>query len=139
MQIITRRFNVTVRLLVLLVVLASGPFAAHMHAASLGASGYTNSFTPPAADWSTVSIAGGAGDIGSAVAMDTAVGAVAPSSVTVQLPTDVNSPPNSLAQGTWSSSGFYVQTRPTGNAATLVMCTLVNSLGQGPARTHYDG
>src|SRR6185369_2148629 len=28
-----------------------------------------------------------------------------------------------------SSTGLYLQTRPTGNAASLLMCTLVNNIG----------
>jgi hypothetical protein len=100
------------------------------HAANISG-GYTNAFgtQPSAVDWSTATIAGGSTTIGSDGQMDDAVQLLAAASITAQLTADANNPPGSGANGFWSSSGFYVQTRPTGNAASLVMCTLVNNLG----------
>jgi len=100
-------------------------------AALVGASGYTNDFStqPPVADWSTYSISGASGDIATAAALDAAVQAVAASSITFQLGADAGNPPSANANASWSSTGFYVQTRPTGNGATLLMCSLVNNLG----------
>jgi hypothetical protein len=100
-------------------------------AANVGAGGYTNAFNtqPPAADWSQGSIAGASADIGTEGAMDTAVQNINAAAITAQTVSDALNPPNSSAAGTWSSSGFYLNTRPTGNAATLLMCSLVNTLG----------
>jgi hypothetical protein len=119
----------------ILVVLCATVCTHCIRAASLGTGGYTNSFSslPPAVDWSTFSISGGAGDISAPAGMDAAVQLFAASSANAQLTLDAANPPAFLANGTWSSSGLYVQTRPTGNAATLVMATFLNTLGQNGA------
>src|SRR5262249_29236795 len=99
---------------------------------SVGAGGYTNSFNtqPAAADWSTVSIGSAAGNITTAAGVDAAVQGIAASGVTAPLTADAADPPAALGTAaTWSSSGRYWQTRPTGVDATLLMCTLVNNLG----------
>ena len=40
-------------------------------------------------------------------------------------------PPGASAVAQWSSTGFYLQTQPTGNAVTLLMATLRNDTGSG--------
>src|SRR5262249_48204200 len=42
---------------------------------------------------------------------------------------DAGNPPSAQARATWSSTGLYLQTRPTGVRAIFLMCTLVNNLG----------
>jgi len=100
-------------------------------AASVTGSGYSASFPaqPPAADWATLSTGSSAGTITTAAGMDSAVQAIAASSITTQTAADPGNPPAILGTAVWSSSGFYLQTRPTGNDATLLLCTLVNNLG----------
>ncbi len=61
--------------------------------------------------------------------MDAAVQLLSAASISTQLISDPGNPPGAGGVGTWSSTGFYVQTRPTSVAATLMMCTLVNNLG----------
>ena len=126
----------------LLVLLAAACLATDARAALVGTGGYTNGFgtQPPAADWSTLSIGSGAGNIISAGAMDLAVAAVAASSITTQAGADAADPPAFLGTAVWSSSGLYLQTRATGNDATLLMLTLVNNLGGAAisVRVSYD-
>ena len=102
-----------------------------IRAAQVGPGGYTNAFTiqPLAADWSTFSIAGGGADITLAAGLDSAVLAVPASSVNGATVANAITPPDLNVSATWASVGLHLQTRPTGNAATLLMCTLVNDLG----------
>lgn len=101
------------------------------HAASVGPGGYFANFSgaPAVADWSTRSIAGAAADVTTSDGLDAAVQAVAASSISSALVTAAGNPPAMNGSATWSSSGQYVQTRPTVVRATLLMCTLVNGLG----------
>ena len=100
-------------------------------AASVDASGYTNSFgaQPPASDWSTFSIGTGSGDYGTAATLDAAATSVNAGSIISLAGSDPGDPPAFNGLATWSSTGLYLQTRPTGNGATLLMCTLLNNLG----------
>jgi len=98
-------------------------------AAGVGPSGYTNNFAtqPTAADWATLSISGGGTDsydIDSEVNTTMSAGGV----VTVTL-LDGGNPPGAGGLATWSSSGFYLQTRPTGNRLTALMGKFVNQTG----------
>lgn len=104
-------------------------------AASVTSSGYTNAFggQPLAVDWSTISLGTGAGDYSVATDLSNAVLNVVASSVTTGLTPDGANPPAAGTVATWSSTGFYVQTRPTGNGATLLMCTLSNRSGANAA------
>ena len=85
MQTLRHRFHVTFGL-----ILALAGFTTGAQGALVGASGYTNDFSsqPPAADWSTVSIAGTATDIATTAQLDAAVQAIAASSITAQLTAD---------------------------------------------------
>src|SRR5438876_2202958 len=111
--------------------LAAGCLATQLRAASLGPNGYTNSFNtqPAAADWSFLALAGAAGNITTAAGLDTAVQAVAASAINTQVGVDAGDPPALNGNALWSSTGLYVQTRPTGNNGILLMCTLVNNFG----------
>ncbi len=101
-----------------------------VHAASVGTGGYTNSFgtQPPAGDWSSGSIGGAAADY-PASSLDAAVSALNAGSVASSTVSVAQDPPDFSGSSTYSSSGGYVQTRATANGATLLMCTLVNTLG----------
>ena len=49
--------------------------------------------------------------------------------VTAQASPDTGNPPTQLGTATWSSSGLYLQTRPTGNRYTALMGKFVNNTG----------
>ena len=104
-----------------------------VHAASVAPTGYTNGFglQPAGSDWSTLSIGAANGDYSTAPGLDAAATAIAASSINTTLTADAGDPPLILSLAAWSSSGLYVQTRSTGNGATLLMCTLVNNIGGG--------
>src|SRR6266446_973534 len=115
---------------IVLGLVGTGLFGGTANAASVGPSGYTNDFSvqPVAADWSSYSIAGGNTTINNITEMDTQVQALTASIVSVQTLADSGNPPAaSSGVGNWSSSGLYLATRETGNAATILMCTLVNN------------
>ncbi len=103
----------------------------HLQAASVDGNGYTNSFgtQPPAADWSTFAIAGTATEVATVGDLDVRVQAVSAGAINAQTTADAGNPPGAGSTATWSSGGGYLQTRPTGIAAKLLMCTLVNNLG----------
>jgi hypothetical protein len=120
----------SLRLGSLILFLTAGVFTSG-EAAQVGSSGYTNAFSalPPAADWSTFSITGAAADLGNAATLESALQAVAAASINGPVINDPADPPAILGSAVWSSTGQYLQTRATGNGATLLMCTLVNNLG----------
>lgn len=84
---------------------------------------------PPAASWSTLSVAGAVGDIADAATMDAAVQLITAASVTTQLPGSAATPPAALGNGQWASTGRYILTRPTGNRYNMIMATLRNNSG----------
>ena len=102
------------------ILIALGVLAGSANAASVTGSGYSTAFPsqPPAADWSSTSFGSSAGTITTPAGMDAAVQGFAAGSITTQLSADPGNPPAILANAVWSSSGLYVQTRPTGNDAT---------------------
>jgi len=112
-------------------------------AALVGPSGYTNDFSvrPVAADFSTSGgILGGSGDITTMTALDASVQALAASTITAQV-TDSSTanPPAKLATAQWTSGGSgYLVTRPTGNAATVLMAILVNDTGTNCNVLHFE-
>jgi len=116
---------------VTVLLLTAGGLTTGASAASVGSGGYTNNFgtQPPSADWSTLSFGAGSGDFTSAAGLDGGITNVAASSITSQAGSDAGDPPVAVGPAAWSSTGLYLQTRPTGNGATLLMCTLVNNLG----------
>src|SRR5580765_3447570 len=114
-----------------LIVVAICCFASGGHAASVGPSGYTNDFStqPIAADWSTYAPPGGNTTYGSAGDIDAAMATLDVSTIIQDLTVDAVNPPAATGNATWCSSGFFVQTRPTSVAGTMMMCTLVNNIG----------
>ena len=110
-----------------------------VRAASVGPAGYTNDFStqPVAADWSTATFAGAAGDATTAVQVDTNVATLVATAITGQLNASNASPPNAFATAVWCTSG-YVQTRPTGVRLTILMATLVNNSGTNANALHVN-
>jgi lysophospholipase L1-like esterase len=103
--------------------------AVHAIAATVGPVGYTNGFSaqPPATDWATLNVAGGSTDNYSP---DAEVNAnVTASGATAQTILDGGNPPAANASAVWSSTGLYLQTRPTMNRATVLMGKFVNNTG----------
>lgn len=102
-------------------------------AASVGPAGYTNSFNiqPPAADWATLSIAGGGGDT---YDMDAEVAAIAAGGVTGSTIVDGGNPPGANGLAAWSSAGLYLQTRPTFNRLTVLTGKFLNNTGSNVTR-----
>src|SRR2546422_10671342 len=97
--------------------------------ASVGPGGYTNDFStrPLTADWATGSRSGSSTDT---YTPDTEVNtAVTASNVNTQVGASTAAPPTQNALATWSSTGLYIQTRPTGNRATLLMAEFINDTG----------
>jgi len=108
--------------------------AVHAIGAVVGPTGYTNSFgaQPPAVDWAMLNIAGDGGD---SYTPDTEVNAsISAAGVTGQAMLDMGNPPNANANAVWSSTGLYLQTRPTGNRATVLMGKFTNSTGSNVTR-----
>src|SRR5436190_4111554 len=124
--------KISVRLVIALFAFAA-VFGAR--AASVTSNGYTNGFgsQPLAGDWSTLSLGTGSGDYSVPTDLSNAVLNVVASSIATALTPDGANPPLNAGAATWSSSGLYVQTRPTGNGATLIMCTLSNNSGANAA------
>ena len=107
------------------------------HAATVGPAGYTNDFSvrPAASDWATLSLVGGAGDVydlDNEVLTNLNINATLVSLVTVS---NNNNPATQLTNATWSSNanGLYLQTRPNGNRATLLMGKFVNGTATNAA------
>src|SRR5262245_39304914 len=97
--------------------------------ANVPQSGYTNDFgsQPPAVDWATFNVAGAAANT---YDLDTDVNAaITAAGVSAQTTLDMGNPPVQLATATWSSTGFYLQIRPTGNRYTVLMGKFVNDTG----------
>src|SRR5688572_29141320 len=89
---------------------------------------------PPATDWATVSMAGAGNTHGDPTTLDAAVIAMDQSAIVTALPTSGTVPPSANALARRNTSGLYLQTRPTGNAATLLKATLINN-GASPMST----
>ena len=103
--------------------------ALHAVGAIVGPSGYTNSFSfqPPAEDWAMLNLAGDPVDV---YTPDEEVNTnVIAADVSVQTMMDMGDPPEANENAVWSSTGLYLQTRPTGNRATVLMGKFVNNSG----------
>ncbi len=100
----------------------------HSQAAVVGPAGYTNDFSvqPVAADWATLSRNGAGNDT---YDLDADVATITAAGVTARTSVATADPAAQLAQATWSSAGFYLQTRPTGNRWTALMGKFVNNTG----------
>ncbi|HTD67856.1 MAG TPA: Ig-like domain-containing protein, partial [Candidatus Limnocylindria bacterium] len=101
-------------------------FAGHTRAAIVGPSGYTNDFAtqPAATNFATISTGTSGNDT---YDPDEAMNAITAAGVTAQ--TTANASTGTLATATWSSTGFFLQTRPTGNRATILMGKFANNTG----------
>ena len=101
----------------------------HAPGASVGPAGYSTNFTaqPAAADWATVFWGTSANAILNAASLNTAVQTNLAGGIAAQC-VSTNANPPSAANGVWSTTG-YLQTRPTGNAYTLLKATFVNNTG----------
>ena len=86
---------------------------------------------PGIGSWSTKTLPGAGTAPETIAAMDQFVNGTtnAASTINTVVTSNTGNPPGTLATATWSSAGFYLQTRPTGNAATLLMATLTNNSG----------
>lgn len=118
-----------VRFLSILALAAPLLFAAGARAALVPPGGYTNDFAtqPPAADWATVSVAGGATDT---YTLDTDVNAsVTAAGVTAQTTPATGTPAAGATTAIWNSAAFHLQTRPTQNRYTVLMGKFVNDTG----------
>lgn len=93
--------------------------------------GVTQTFAtqPAVADWSTLSIAGGAGDIVDTTAMEAAVQLLTAASVNAALPAVAEAGVSQNAIARWNSTRQAVQTRPTGNRYLVLMATVTNNTG----------
>jgi len=92
----------------------------------------TNTFdaTPAATDWSTASIAGGAGDITTTVALDADVNAsIEAANIATVLGTSGTQPLSANALARRNTGGNYLQTCPTGVKYNVLMATLQNNSG----------
>jgi hypothetical protein len=109
-------------------------------AASVGPAGYTNAFAtqPPAADWATLSIPGGAADT---YDLDSDVNtnlSVTAATISFQTVSNVNNPASQLTNATWSSSGLFIQTRPNVNRYTVLLGKFVNNTGTNAAQINIS-
>jgi len=106
-------------------------FPAHLaRAASVGPSGYTNSFDlqPSTNDWATVSRPGGSNDPYD-VDTDVNTNGVSVNIFTNPPIANAGHPPGILANATWSSTGLYLQTRPSSSRYTMLLGKFQNDTG----------
>src|SRR5678815_1873871 len=84
----------------------------------------------PTNGFSTQSIAGAGNAPNDPVAMDTAVQTNEVANIQLVLPQSTTQPPSTQAFARYNSAGFFLQTRPTGNAYTVLLGTFHNDSGQ---------
>jgi hypothetical protein len=92
---------------------------------------------PAVTDWSTISsvsvpgggIPGQAETIVEQAALDAAVQLLSATAISDLLPATATNPPSTNGAARWNSTLQLLQTRPTGNAAAVVMKTLHNDTG----------
>jgi hypothetical protein len=82
---------------------------------------------PPASKWATRSIQGAGSTIRDLPMLEAIVQTNSAADITNALPTTATVPPAANANVRWNSFGLWVQTRPAGNAATLLKATLTNN------------
>ncbi len=92
-----------------------------------GSGAQTFDTLPAANQWSTLSVAGAAGDVEGDAALDAAVNGIAADSIGNTLPSQVGSGTNGNAY--WRSGDQKLGTQPSGNKMTLLMATLQNDSG----------
>ena len=104
-------------------------FSGKASAASVSAAGYTNDFStrPPAADWATTGRQGLGIDN---YDMDSDVNAnITAAGVTGTVGSSATNLPPASASATWSSTGHFLQTRPTNVRYTVLLGKFVNDSG----------
>lgn len=112
--------------------------AGFAQAATVGPAGYTNSFAtqPAASDWATLNRVGGGAD---AYDMDADVNAnVSAATVVTAITAAAADPAAAAATASWSSTGFYLQLRPTGNRYTVLMGKFVNNTGTNATQVNIS-
>jgi acid phosphatase type 7 len=107
--------------------------------------GYTNDFSAqPGNEWTMRAIGSGgtsgSGEVSDATGLDTAVQTNAASMITGSVAGATGSPPSASSNAVSASAGYYLQTRPTGCGATLLMAAFTNSTGTNATsiRIIYD-
>jgi len=113
-------------------------FASKVTPATVGPSGYTNAFgaPPSVADWATLNRTGSPADTYDS---DTDVNAtITAAGVITQIPADSGDPPAKGTIAVWSSTGFYLQTRPTLNRYIALMGKFVNNTGTNATQVNIS-
>ena len=95
---------------------------------------------PVHTDWSSYSVPGASQYLRSGADVDAMVQTNSASNITNPVTAFAGSPPQAMAQAQWSSTGYFLQTRPAGNAASFLMATLWNDTGNDihSLRVSYD-
>ncbi len=93
---------------------------------------WTFDTTPTMTEWATAwGLPGGSADIVSAVDLDVAVQSLSVGIFTTALPlTATTNPPTASLLARYNTSGRYLQLRPAGVAATVLLATLQNDTGE---------
>jgi len=104
-------------------------FASNATPASVGPAGYTNAFAmqPMVGDWATFNRTGSPADVYDSDADVNA--SITAAGVSTPIPADSGDPPAKGTVAVWSSTGFYLQTRPTLNRYIALMGKFVNNTG----------
>lgn len=108
------------------------------NASLVGPAGYTNDFStqPAAVEWSTISVAGAAGDT---YVMDTEVNAVISQLTVTNRPASVTGDPAAAAAlAVWNSAGLHLQMRPTGNRYSLLLARFLNQSGTNASQVRVS-
>jgi len=104
-----------------------------------GAGPFTFDTLPAVGDFSSRGLGGSSGGINSVAAMDAAVETLSNTVFISSLVSSPGNPPDALAgPAQWASDGHYLQTRPTGVAASAIMATLVNHSGSAKSALILD-
>jgi hypothetical protein len=103
--------------------------AAQISVGPAGLAPQTFDSVPVVSQWSTRTLSGAGNTLGNESQLDDAVQANAASQVNSGLTTAAGSPPAASGTALWGSATRNLITRPTGNAATLLMATLRNDSG----------
>jgi hypothetical protein len=80
----------------------------------------------------------GAGEVTNAAALDAAVLTNRAGLFTSQCTSASGAPPNSASLAVWANAGYYLQTRPTQNAGTLLLATFTNKTTLNATRIHIN-
>jgi hypothetical protein len=95
---------------------------------------------PPTNGWSSATWGNNANLINDADALDTAVGTNEAAGIATLLPQSDTQPPSTAGLARYNYGGFFLQSRPTGNAYNILMATLRNDSGvdQPTLKMSYD-